>query len=152
MTQKSSQPILIVEDSDDDFEATYRALKKSGNLRNSVVRCEDGEEALEYLTRAGQFSHLKDTPLPALILLDLNLPGRNGKSVLQEIKRNGLLHKLPIVILTTSSDTRDIDECYTYGANTFIVKPVNMDSFMQAIESLKEYWFEVAVLPKTEEQ
>lgn len=151
MTQKSSAPILIVEDSDDDFEATYRALKKSGNLLNPVVRCEDGEEALEYLTRQGLFSDLEGTPLPTLILLDLNLPGRNGKSVLQEIKTNSLLNKLPVVILTTSNDNRDIDECYAYGANTFIVKPVNMDSFMQAIKSLKEYWFEVAVLPKTEE-
>jgi len=151
MTQKSSQPILIVEDSDDDFEATYRALKKSGNLRNPVVRCEDGEEALEYLTRVGQFSNLRGTPLPALVLLDLNLPGRNGKSVLQEIKADDLLNKLPVVILTTSSDNRDIDECYTYGANTFIVKPVNMDSFMEAIKSLKDYWFEVAMLPRVEE-
>lgn len=151
MQPKFSQPILIVEDSDDDYEATYRALKKSGNLRNPVVRCEEGEEALEYLNRRGKFADLVDTPLPALILLDLNLPGRNGISILSEIKENKTLKQLPVVILTTSSDHRDIEICYTHGANTFIVKPVNMDGFMQAIKNLKEYWFEVAVLPKIEE-
>ena len=151
MSQKSNQPILIVEDSDDDYEATYRALKKSGNFNNPIVRCEDGEEALDYLTHQGQYADRQDKPVPALILLDLNLPGRNGKSVLTEIKSHEAFNKVPIIVLTTSSDNRDVEECYTLGANTFIVKPVNMDNFTQAISSFKEYWFEVARLPNTED-
>ncbi len=151
MEHKSSEPILIVEDSDDDYEATYRALKKSGNLHNPIIRCEDGEEALEYLNHQGRHADRKDNMLPALILLDLNLPGRDGKSILAEIKTNRSLNKVPIVILTTSSDSRDVEECYEHGANTLIVKPVDMGGFMQAIQSLKEYWFEVAVLPRVED-
>ena len=151
MAQKSNQPILIVEDSDDDYEATYRALKKSGDFNNPIIRCEDGEEALEYLTRKGRYADHQSKMVPALILLDLNLPGRNGKSILSEIKTHEALNKVPIIVLTTSNDSRDVEECYNLGANTFIVKPVNMDSFTQAISSFKEYWFEVAVLPNTED-
>lgn len=148
MTIKSTQPILIVEDSDDDFEATERALKKGGNLRNPIYRCEDGQSALDYLMHKGQYAVPEDAPRPGVVLLDLNMPGKDGRAVLAEIKADTSLRDIPIVVLTTSDDEKDIAECYENGANTFIKKPVDLDGFFGAIERLKEYWFEIAILPK----
>ncbi|TQV86019.1 response regulator [Aliikangiella coralliicola] len=142
------QPILVIEDSDDDFEATERAFKKSGNLANPLFRCEDGQEALDYLLRNGQYAELESTSKPGLILLDLNLPGKDGRSVLAEIKSNEDLKTIPVVVLTTSDDEKDISECYRHGANTYIKKPVNIERFFYAIKQLKEYWFEIAIKPK----
>lgn len=142
------QTVLIVEDSDDDFEATERALKKNGNLSNPIARCEDGGEALDYLFRRGKFANPADAPRPGLILLDLNMPGKDGWAVLREVKNSKDLANIPIIILTTSSDSRDIQESYAIGANTYVVKPVNLESFVEAIQRLKEYWFEIAVLPR----
>ena len=138
--------ILIVEDSDDDYYATVRAFKKEGNLFNPIKRCEDGSEALDYLN--SEWS--SETPKPAIILLDLNLPGIDGRRVLQHIKATPSLANIPVIVLTTSNDERDIAECYTLGANTYIQKPVNLDSFFNAIKKLKEYWFQIAVLPKSD--
>ena len=136
--------ILIVEDSDDDFYATMRAFKKDGNLSNPIKRCEDGQEALSYLNQPWGAEHLK----PAIILLDLNLPGIDGRQVLQEIKSNPRLINIPVIVLTTSNDTKDIESCYELGANTYIQKPVRLEAFFNAIQKLKEYWFQIAVLPK----
>lgn len=132
--------ILIVEDSDDDYYTTLRAFKKDGNLLNPIKRCEDGAEALEYLNDS------QDTP--AIILLDLNLPGIDGRHVLKNVKSTPKLADIPVVVLTTSDDETDIHECYALGANTYIRKPVNLNAFFKAIQSLQEYWFQVAILPK----
>jgi two-component system response regulator len=85
-----------------------------------------------------------------VILLDLNLPGTDGREVLEEIKRDADLTRIPVIVLTTSSDQRDIDRCYQAGANTYIQKPVDLESFFRAIAQLKEYWFEIAALPRCE--
>src|SRR5205085_1085086 len=90
----------------------------------------------------------KDKSKPGLILLDLNMPGLDGRRILEIIKRHECLKKIPIVILTTSDDERDIQSCYTLGANTYIQKPVDFDGLILAIKQLKEYWFEIALLPK----
>ena len=140
----AKQPILIVEDSDDDFEATERAFKKYGNLMNPLVRCEDGQEALDYL----QQQEAKDAIKPGIILLDLNLPGIDGRDVLKTLKSHATMKNIPIVVLTTSNDERDIQACYDLGANTYIQKPVGLENFFDAIQKLKEYWFEIAILPK----
>lgn len=142
-----SQPILLVEDSPEDFEATQRAFQKSG-LKNPLRRCEDGDEALDYLHRRGQYADPASSPRPGVILLDLNLPGTDGRQVLTEIKNSERLHDIPVVVLTTSSDERDISACYRAGANSYIQKPVDIDGFMKAIERLNGYWFEVVILPK----
>ena len=139
-----SQPILLVEDSPEDFEATQRAFRRSG-LKNPIVRCEDGEEALEYLYRRGRHT---DAVRPGVILLDLNLPGTDGRQVLTEIKKDDTLKQIPVVVLTTSADERDISACYSAGANSYIQKPVDIDGFVKAIERLNGYWFEVVILPK----
>jgi CheY-like chemotaxis protein len=135
-----TQPILIVDDSPDDFEATKRAFSKA-NLRNEIQHCESGESALAYLRSA-------TTERPGIILLDLNMPGLDGRKTLEIIKKTENLKKIPIVILTTSSDERDVKACYELGANTYIQKPVDFDGLIAAIRRLKEYWFEIALLPK----
>jgi CheY-like chemotaxis protein len=136
-----------VEDSPEDFEATVRAFRRSG-LKNPVRRCEDGEEALDYLFRRGRYADPAKSPRPGIILLDLNLPGTDGRQVLSEIKGSEGLRDIPVVVLTTSADERDISACYRAGANSYIQKPVDIDGFVKAIESLNGYWFEVVILPR----
>ena len=145
---QSEQLILIAEDSDDDYEITVHALKKCGNLRNPIHRCEDGQELLDYLLHRGIYEDSPTRMLPGIILLDLNMPGIGGRTALREIKSNDELKDIPIIILTTSDDASDINDCYKEGANTFIQKPVDLEGFFKAIQSLKEYWFEIAILPK----
>ncbi|HEY3568086.1 MAG TPA: response regulator [Thermoanaerobaculia bacterium] len=140
-----SQPILLVEDSPEDFETTERAFRKSG-LKNPIFRCSDGDEALEFLFRRGRFA---DAPRPGVILLDLNLPGTDGREVLAEIKADASLKQIPVIVLTTSSDDRDVQACYNAGASSYIQKPVDLDGFMRAIERLNDYWFEVVILPRS---
>jgi CheY-like chemotaxis protein len=142
-----SQPILLVEDSPEDFETTERAFRRSG-LKNPIYRCADGEEALDFLYRRGRYSDPDQAPRPGVILLDLNLPGTDGREVLSEIKNDPNLKQIPVIVLTTSKDERDIEVCYRCGANSYIQKPVDLDGFMQAIERLNDYWFEVVILPK----
>lgn len=140
-----SQPILLVEDSPEDFETTERAFRKSG-LKNPIIRCSDGDEALELLFRRGRYA---DAPRPGVILLDLNLPGTDGREVLAEIKADPSLKQIPVIVLTTSSDNRDVQACYNAGASSYIQKPVDLDGFMRAIERLNDYWFEVVILPRS---
>jgi CheY-like chemotaxis protein len=138
---------LLVEDSPEDFEATLRAFRRSG-LKNPVFRCEDGESALDYLYRRGEYADPERAPRPGVILLDLNLPGTDGRQVLAEVKNTEGLKQIPVVVLTTSSDERDINACYEAGANSYIQKPVDVEGFVKAIERLNGYWFEVVILPK----
>jgi two-component system response regulator len=138
--QPDPQPILIVEDSADDFEATQRAFAKA-NLRNTIIHAVSGEEALSYL-------RAQENVKPGLILLDLNMPGIDGRKTLAIIKKTNAIKMTPVVVLTTSDDERDIQSCYELGANTYIQKPVDFDGLIAAIKRLKEYWFEIALLPK----
>jgi two-component system response regulator len=148
-TISSNHLILIVEDSDIDYETTIRAFKKS-NMANPIQRCEDGEEALDYLYQRNRYSEAESSPRPDLILLDLNLPGTDGRDVLEEIKKDPKLRTIPVIVLTTSSDDKDINKCYQAGANSYIQKPVDLQGFLIAIQRLKEFWFEVVLLPKQE--
>jgi len=141
------QPILLVEDSPEDYEATRRAFERSG-LKNPIHHCADGDEALEFLRKKGAHADRRAHPRPGLVLLDLNLPGTDGRDVLQAMKADPSLRSIPVVVLTTSSDERDIDACYAAGANSYIRKPVDLDGFFHAVQSLKDYWFEVVILPK----
>jgi two-component system, response regulator len=138
--------ILLVEDNADDFEATLRSLKKN-HLVNPVAWCRNGEDALDYLHRAGAYADGKNITRPALILLDLNMPGMDGRRVLEIIKSEEELRSIPVVILTTSSDSKDVDQCYAIGANTYIQKPVSFEGLTQAIAAMKDYWFGIALLP-----
>jgi CheY-like chemotaxis protein len=142
-----SQSILLVEDSADDYEATSRAFKKV-NLRNPVVWCKSGRDALDYLKQEGSHKGKGDESRPGLILLDLNMPGLDGRKTLQLIKQDNALKSIPVIILTTSADERDIQNCYQMGANTYVQKPVSFEGLIEAIQRLKSYWFEFALLPK----
>ncbi len=145
------QPILLIEDSPEDVEATFRSFKKTG-LANPLVHCEDGENAFDYLYGRNAYAHnLKDSK-PGMILLDLNLPGTDGHEVLRIIKTDHTLKHIPVNVLTTSSDERDISSCYQQGANSYIIKPVEIDGLLKAITQLKDYWFELVVLPKNSQE
>lgn len=143
-----TQTILIVDDSDDDYDATVRALQKGKNLRNPIHRCEDGQDALNYLFGRGRYASSEARPRPGIILLDLNMPGIDGRRVLAEIKNNQELKSIPVVVMTNSDDERDIEDCYEIGANTYIQKPLNWTGFFDAMQRLRQYWFEIAILPR----
>lgn len=147
MPMNPTKTILIAEDSDDDFLATERAFRKSG-LANPIRRCTNGDQVLDYLYRRGEFSDPVKSPRPGIVLLDLNLPGTDGREVLRVVKSDPKLHKIPVIVLTTSDAEQDIVRCYDAGANSYVKKPVDMQGFVLAITRLQEYWFEVAVLPK----
>jgi two-component system response regulator len=142
---RHTQPILIVDDSDDDFYAAKRALVKA-SLYNPIEHAVSGEEAIKMLQ-----TNTPSKPRPGLILLDLNMPGIDGRQTLEIIKRDDALKSIPVVILTTSDDERDVDICYALGANTYIQKPVNFEGLIEAMNRLKGYWFEIAILPKDKE-
>ncbi|MFQ5651901.1 MAG: response regulator [bacterium] len=141
--------ILVVEDNLEDFAAMQRAFKQS-RFANPVIHCQDGDSALDYLFQRGEYENPEKSPRPGLILLDLNLPGTDGREVLNEIKKDTDLRKIPVIVLTTSTDERDIEKCYEFGANTYIRKPVSFDGFLKAIQCLHDYWFEIAILPERE--
>ena len=146
MTEEASR-IMVVEDSPEDFEATLRGFRSAG-LKNDIIHCEDGDEALDYLHRRGCYGEPGSAPRPAVILLDLNLPGTDGHEVLADIKKDEDLCSIPVVVLTTSNDERDIAACYRAGANSYVRKPVQLESFLEAIRRLKDYWLEIAILPR----
>ena len=138
--------ILLVEDSDEDFLAFQRAFQHA-NMGHPIQRCTKGDEALDYLYRRGRYAAARDQPLPALILLDLNLPGADGRSVLSTIKGDPQLACIPVIIVTSSANPKDIDTCYQNGANSYLVKSVNFLKFRQQIGVLTDYWLNVAQLP-----
>lgn len=131
--------VLLVEDSPGDVRLTREALKDSAiPSRLNVVR--DGEEALAFLRRQGPFS---DAPSPDLILLDLNLPKKDGREVLADIKQDPELKRIPVVVLTTSEAEQDILRAYDLHANCYITKPMDLDEFLETIREIHRFWFEV---------
>lgn len=139
-------PILIVEDNDYDFDQTVRAFQAS-RLANPIYRCVNGDDALDYLYRRGDYVDPSSAPRPSIVLLDLKLPGTDGHEVLQVVKADAALRSIPVVMLTTSEDERDIQACYQAGANTYIRKPVTFEGYLEAVQRLEQYWFQIAVLP-----
>lgn len=131
--------ILFAEDNIDDATLTLRALKKSG-LTNTILHVNDGAEALDYLFKKGEYSTLKKNDHLKLILLDLKMPKISGIEVLEKIKLDPELKKIPVVILTSSKEDPDIKKCYALGANSYIVKPVDGDNFFNVINQLSFYW------------
>jgi CheY-like chemotaxis protein len=149
---KKAKPatILLVEDDRGDQELTRRALGE-GKIRNELRIVEDGEEALAYLFRRGKYEDPTTSPRPDLLLLDLNLPRVDGREVLEQIRADSKLRRMAVVVLTTSRQEEDILRSYELGCNSFITKPVDLNQFMQVIQALEKYWFQIVVLPpKTE--
>ena len=145
MTTKSIRPveILLVEDSPTDVMMTREAFEQA-RLVNTLHVVEDGVQALAFLRQEGMYA---SSPRPDLILLDLNLPRKNGVEVLEEIKSDHHLQSIPIVILTTSHAEQDILSSYDLHANCYIVKPVGFEKFFKAVQSIQDFWFSVVTLP-----
>ncbi|WP_434686428.1 response regulator [Pseudanabaena minima] len=141
--------ILIVEDSDEDFYMFMRATQSLDELQRSLyrfLRFENGDEVLDYLFRRDEYENLK-APLPVAMLLDLNLPGTDGRDIIQQVKQTKHLRTLPIIVLTTSSSQRDIQTCYENGTNCYTLKPMGVAAMQKTIQTLFQHWFQVAVLP-----
>ncbi len=138
MTDRTS-PILLIEDNQDDEVLTVRALKKH-NVANDIVVARDGAQALEYLAGAGDRAARGEPPLPHVILLDLKLPKLDGLEVLARIRKDEATRLLPVVVLTSSKEERDLVESYRLGANSYIRKPVDFDQFSEAVRQLGLYW------------
>lgn len=143
MNKTAEVQILLVEDNPGDVRLTQIALTK-GKVANKLHVARDGIEALQFLRKDGDFV---DAPRPDLILLDLNLPRKTGREVLEEIKKDQDFKRIPVIVLTTSDAENDILETYNYGANSYITKPVEMADFVNVIASLEEFWFTITRLP-----
>ncbi|MBL7776777.1 MAG: response regulator [Chitinophagales bacterium] len=135
--------ILLVEDNPGDIRLTQEALKES-NLDIHLDVVSDGEQAVDFLTHKGKYA---DAVRPSIILLDLNLPKKNGIEVLREIKFNDVLKKIPVIVLTTSDADHDISKAYGLHANCYILKPVDFDDFAKVIKLVEVYWFNTVKLP-----
>lgn len=131
--------ILIVEDNQFDADLTIRALRKQ-NLANKLIHLRDGAEALEFIFASGKFADRDMNRLPRVILLDLKMPKVNGVEVLQAVKSDPRTKAIPVVILTSSAEDPDIKTCYEFGANSYIVKPVEFENFARVVSELGLYW------------
>ena len=146
MHQQLKLPVLIVEDSPEDYEALVRAFAKAG-ISNPVYRFSYGEDAFDFLKQRGRFFKHDAEERPGILILDLNLPGTDGLRVLKSIREDPALRAIPVIVLSTSSNAREIENCYLAGANSYIVKPSSPDELFEVIRRLKEYWLEVVTLP-----
>lgn len=136
----NSVEVLLVEDNVADAELTIRELKKH-NMANNLVHLKNGEEALDFIFATGKYTGKRDLQYsPKIILLDIQMPKVNGIEVLQKIKTDPRTRAIPVVVLTSSKESPDVQKCYDLGANSYIVKPVNFESFAQAIKNLGFYW------------
>jgi CheY-like chemotaxis protein len=135
--------LLLVEDSEPDVRLTMEALREA-KIKNRVSVAEDGVEAMAFLRRLGRYA---DAPRPDLILLDLNMPRKDGRQVLQEIKADESLKRIPVVVLTTSRNEADVLRAYDLHANCYISKPVDFNRFMDVIKSIEDFWLTVVKLP-----
>jgi CheY-like chemotaxis protein len=141
-----TRPLLVLEDNDEDFATLQRLMRKQG-LTNPVFRCITGQQALDFLRRQGRYSDPETAPRPILILLDLNVPGKDGRVVLQEIKSEEALKQIPVAVISTSTNEKDVTFCYVHGANTYLVKPVDLEKLTRTFQLFFEYWLTVPVLP-----
>jgi two-component system, response regulator len=139
--------ILLADDDPDDRQLTREAFGEN-RLANELHCVEDGEELMDYLRRRGRYADLNGEPLPGLILLDLNMPRKDGREALKEIKADPILRRVPIVVLTTSKAEEDIVRSYDLGVNSYVTKPVTFKSLVELVKVLGQYWFEVVQLPQ----
>ena len=145
-TLNGLHPILIAEDDEDDYLLTIEALKEAG-VNTQIKWVKDGEELMSYLEPIGTPIKKSAPEFPSLILLDLNMPRKDGREVLDEIKKNETLRKIPVVVLTTSKAETDIHHAYDLGVNSYIQKPVRFNEFVEVIKVLSHYWFQIVKLP-----
>lgn len=151
MVEKVQVPLLVVEDSDEDFEV-LQLLMEDMNVAQPIYRCKTGDTVLELLYEDATLPDQAVPIRPAVILLDLNLPGIDGREVLEQLKQDEQFRTIPIIIFTTSSDPKDIKYCYQKGANGYFIKPVNPDKLERNIQAFVSYWLEVNHLPEWDDE
>jgi CheY-like chemotaxis protein len=142
--------ILMSDDDADDRRLTLEAFEEA-RLINDVRFVENGEQLLDYLRRTGPYAPPAEAPRPGLILLDLNMPRKDGRTVLKELKSDPDLRQIPVVVLTTSKADEDIYKSYDLGVNSYIVKPVTFEALVDILQTLEKYWFEIVELPPQKE-
>ncbi len=138
--------ILLADDDEEDLLMTQEALQQS-RLGNDLRLAYDGEQLMDYLLRRGQYADPADSPVPGLILLDLNMPRKDGREALTEIKANPDIRTIPVIVLTTSRTEEDVFRSYDLGVSSFITKPVTFEGLVNAMKVLSQYWFEIVELP-----
>ena len=138
--------ILMADDDADDRRLTQEAFEE-GRLINDVRFVEHGEELMDYLRRQGKYAAPVEAPRPGLILLDLNMPRKDGRTVLKEIKSDPILRQIPVVVLTTSKADEDVYRSYDLGVNSYIVKPVTFEAIVDTLQTLEKHWFQIVELP-----
>jgi CheY-like chemotaxis protein len=151
MQHKNGIAILMADDDEDDILLTGKSLQK-GKLLNPLYTVRDGEELLDYLLRRGEYEEAEKAPRPGVILLDLNMPRKDGREALKEIKSHPDLKDIPIVVFTTSKAEEDVYRSYKLGVNSFITKPVTFESLIDVMQLLGKYWFEIVQLPSEEKK
>lgn len=142
--------ILMADDDADDRRLTQEAFEE-GKLINEVRFVENGEQLLDYLRHEGAYAPPAEAPRPGLILLDLNMPRKDGRTVLKELKGDPELRQIPVVVLTTSKADEDVYRSYDLGVNSYIVKPVTFEALVDILQTLEKYWFEIVELPPPRE-
>ena len=140
-------PLLVGEDNDEDFAVLKRLLTDMA-LPNPIYRCEDGEEVLDFMYREGDYREPELAPRPGVILLDLNLPGTDGREVLAQVKQDANLQNIPVVIFTTSKNPKDIEFCYRHGANGYLIKPMDFTQLQTTIQMFVGFWLSANVPPQ----
>jgi CheY-like chemotaxis protein len=136
--------ILLVEDNPGDVRLTVEALRE-GKIANSLHVAPDGDAAMDFVHQRGAY---RDAPRPDLILLDLNLPRKDGREVLEELKSDPELHRIPVIVLTTSNSEADVLRSYDLHANCYVSKPIGYDDFMSAVRSMENFWLKIVLLPR----
>lgn len=144
-TKESITILLVDDDSDDRFMA--KDAFKEARLLNDLRFVENGEELIDYLHHRGKYADVKNSPRPGLILLDLNMPGKDGREALTEIKADPDLRRIPVVIVTTSKAEEDVVRTYELGSNSYITKPVSFEGLVAIIKTMANYWLEIVQLP-----
>jgi len=147
--QENPVLILMADDDEDDRMLTKEAFKESC-LANELRFVEDGEALMDYLFRRGEYADPAESPRPGLILLDLNMPKKDGRECLKEIKSDSSLRRIPVVILTTSQAEEVDCRCYEAGANSYIAKPVSFEGLVETVAEIGKYWFKLVELPPTD--
>jgi CheY-like chemotaxis protein len=142
--------LLVIEDSDEDFAAFERIARRS-SIQNPIYRCSEGDEALAFLRQIANAAP-NSGDRPSMILLDLNLPGTDGREVLQQIKQDTNLKTIPVVIFTTSSNPKDVEICYQRGVNGYLIKPIDVVQLKRTVQLFFEYWFGISLLPSAVEE
>ena len=151
MTATDAKPIIVLyADDDPEDRMLVKDAWQESRLANELHFVEDGEELMDYLHRRGKYTNLVNTPLPGMILLDLNMPKMDGREALKHIKSDANLRVIPTVVLTTSKAEEDVLRAYDLGVNSFIVKPVTFQSLVDLTLAFSRYWFEIVQLPASE--